>query len=528
MKHDGVRGLPPCALSSHCLRLVDGLDSLVPITDDLSDQLLITQLRTHIPTCPTCKAVLAQVRMRRSQQRAALQILLNEGEERVPSTVLRIQEALHREAAREVHSARKSAKETIHAEIATPILHKQTARPAFHLSDTALLRRRTRLRNSLAIAVAAVLILAAVGLFNHRFLLSTVGSTHSTRIGTEHPISSDTSGAINSLFYGWDSAMMAIPNAPGTNSAFSMQNFHFFHNSSSRIGAGTIPANTIFDSIAPDGSDLLYQTSQSGHTYYYRLLHPLAQTGFFYELSDEDAGNAIWMSDSRNILIGTKNMGVIEVDTLTGQSTAILPQLLAEQLEFFHNGYLYYLDTNAGFSRVNLTTGVVTYLTSHTMNTSLWYSPDGTKIYSVEAGSAGTGIYSINLDGTNQQFLTSSGTPIGFAADNSLLIMRYANGQFQVIKPGATVQQDQLVVKNAAPGAVSLCPAQTSMQNSICDNFVAMAPYGHALIVQGTDVDGTYHVWSDDLLSNKQVSILPTTDTHIAVQLLGWDRLGAP
>jgi hypothetical protein len=530
MKFEESRSLPPCAMSLHCLRLVDALDSLVPMTDDLQDQLLITQLGAHIPTCPTCKAVLAQARLRRSHLRASLHTILLEGEERVPSTVLRIQQAIRREAAQEVGLVGNVVKKPVHSAMKKTSFQQQTARSASPFRDSLKQRRRTLLRNIAAVAVAAILILAAVGLFNHRFSFSTnVGSSHQSRTGAENPVSTRTSlGDAESLFFGWNSAMMAVPNAPGTGSAMSIRNYNIFHDTYSNLRTATIPANAVFDSIAPDGSDLLYQISQSGHTFYYRLLKPLANTGFFYELNDENAGNAIWMSDSRNILIGTKNMGVIQVDTLTGQSTAILPQLMTDHLEFYHNGYLYFIDTHSGFSRVNITTGIVTYVTSHMMNTSLWYSPDGTKIYTVNSGSGGVGIYAMNLDGTNQQFVSSSGSPVGFAADNSLLIMRYVSGKFQVIKPGATEQQDQLVATNAAPGAHSLCPAQLNTAGQICDNFVAVAPYGHALIVQGTDADGSYHVWLDDLISNRQVALRPTTDDHIAVQLFGWDRLFTP
>lgn len=527
MQHDGARDLPPCAMSLHCLRLVDGLDSLAPITDDLQDQLLIAQLRTHIPTCITCKAVLAQARLRRSQLRASLQTILLESEERIPSTVLSIREALRREVAREVSSSDKSAKKEPFSVIQTPFQPKQLTRASQMFDHSSPQPNRSVLRTSIAIAVAAVLILASVGLFNHRFFPSSkFGTSQQTISATANALSTRSPHAGDaSLFYGWDAAMMAIPNTSRTDSFVTIRNYNFFQNTYSSLGKDMIPSKTVFDGIAPDGSDLLYQISLGGHTLYYRLLNPRANTGFFYKLNEENAGNAIWMSDSRHILIGTKDMGVVQVDTLTGQSTVILPQLMTEQLEFYHNGYLYFIDTNSEFSRVNLTTGVVTYLTPYTMITSLWYSPDGTKIYSVEAGQAGIGIYSMNLDGTNQQFISNAGTPIGFAADNSLLVMRYANKQFQVIKLGATVLQDQLVFENAAPGAISLCPAQMRTPNQICDNFVAMAPYGHALVVQGTDADGTYHVWLDNLLSQKQVSLQPTTDTRIAVQLLGWDRL---
>jgi hypothetical protein len=532
MKHQDARSLPPCAMSSHCLRLADVLDNLVPLTDNPQDQLLVAQLQTHLSTCPTCNAVLAQARRQRNQQRAALRTILREGEQKVPSTVLRIHEALDREAERELPNSGARAKKAAQQSIPLTASRQHGTRTAYDLSEPLAKNRRVVLRNIAAVAVAAVLILAAVGLFNAHFFPSNTGSSHTNKTGIENPATTDaTPNNADELFGGWNAALMAIPGASGGDSAESIKNYNFVHNSFNNPGANLLPADAVFDGIAPDGSDLLYQFSQSGHTYYSRFLHPFGNTGFFFELNDQDAGNAIWMPDgsdavSRYVLIGTRSMGVIKVDTLTGQAAAILPQLVTNQLEFYRNGYLYYIDTDFGLSRVNLMTGVVTFLTSHSKGTSIWLSPDGTTIYFLNNSSSGAEeIYSMNVNGTNWKLLRSSGVPVGFAADNSLLIIRYVSGQFQVIKLGATEQQDQVVDGNAAPGAVSLCPTSVSLPHQICDNFVAMAPYGHALIVQGTDVNGTYHVWLDNLITHTQIALEPTTDTRTAVQLLGWDRL---
>jgi hypothetical protein len=527
MKHGEARDLPPCAMSTHCLRLADALDGLVDDEDDLQDQLLLAQLRTHIPTCSTCKTVLSQARRQRNQQRAALQAILREGEERVPSTVFRIQEALRREPERG-GSAKKAAQQPI--PIAALRQPQRGAKTAYDLQGPLQQNRRVVLRNVVAVAVAAALILAAVGLFNHRlFLNTTTGKSHQSghslgNTATPHA----TQGNAETSFDGWNAAMMAVPDAPGGGRAVTVQNYNFAHNSLSNAGGSLLPPKTQFDGISPDGSDLLYQRSQSGSIFFFRLLHPFGNTGYFFELPDQDAENAIWMSDSRNILIGSFNSGIIKVDTLTGQASAILPHVDAVQLVFYHNDYVYYMDQNASFSRVNITTGAVTTLTAPTANTTFWYSPDATKIYWSNFAVVGqAGIYVMNVDGTGQHLLRSSGTPVGFAADNSLLIMRYTGGQFQVIKLGETAQQDHIMVMNAAPGATSLCPISMPEPHLICDNYVAMAPYGHALIVQGTDADGTYHVWSDNLITHAQTALHPTPNPQIAVQLLGWDRVFA-
>ena len=62
MQIGNSRGLPPCHLSKHCLRLLDTFDeshqlpqhSLDYLLEHSEDEQLLTQLDLHIPQCPTC------------------------------------------------------------------------------------------------------------------------------------------------------------------------------------------------------------------------------------------------------------------------------------------------------------------------------------------------------------------------------------------------------------------------------------------------------------------------------------------
>ncbi len=546
MEQEEMRRIPSCPLSAQCLRFVDALDTFAPIDEDPHDQELIEQLREHIPSCPSCSAAIAQARRLRSQQRTALHAILLEGEQQVPSTISQVQTAIRHEAQKRPQPDANDVRRFRRQDSNISIIPGLSKRGPGRTASSASRPEKAWLRNIAAVAVVAIIILSAIGLFTHRLLPSTgSGGPNKKTVALSptpgHPSSPTTSSsptpasspaatpspATTLPYGGWDFSMIAVPSSDG--SQLTIENYNFASGTHTTLGSQPIPANATFDGISPDGKDLLYQFSSSGHTYYARLLTPLANTGFFFELTDQNAGNAIWMPDSQHVLIATNNTGILEVDTLTGQSSPFLSPLNGYTLVSYHNGYLYYRNGQFLY-RINLTTRVVqTVISMHGINPNVWFSPDGSLIYFASAPSASNmGLYSVNVDGSNQQLLRSAGEPIGFAADNSLLFMRLVNGQFQVVKLGATPQQDQVLLANAAPGAISLCPARMNVPNQICDNFIAMAPYGHALIVQGTGADGTYHVWSDDLATNKQTELYPSPNNRTAVQLPGWDTIPVP
>lgn len=542
MNDEQSRGVSPCPLAAHCLRLQDALEHDAVLEDDPSEHILIAELRDHVPHCPTCSAALAQARAIRDQQRAAFVALLDEGEQRVPATVMRIQQAIRREAqtrqpmpvadmpTQQVESAGGQSRA------------RRGLRPAAQSVNP---RRAIVWRNVAAVVMAAVVILAATALFSHRLFLpggnqaaqpiTTAQSQHPTPSTAQSPAPSASStrpatpsAPGSALFEGWNAAMIAAP--IGSTDLYAIKNYNYTNGFAATISSTPLPANTQFNGISSDGQDLLYQYARSNHVYYARLLTPFADTGYFYELDANNAGNAIWMTNSqapsRYVLINTKNMGVIEVDSVTGQETALLPQVAASKLLAYHAGYLYYVGADLGVDRINIATGAVQRLTGRVMNPTIWISPDNTVMYWVSAGPVGQpGIYAVNLTTLNTEFLRNSGEPVGFAADNALLTVQLLNGQAQIVRVGVTPQQDQVVFANAAPGATSLCAAALATPGQICDNFIAMAPYGHAVIVQGTNADGSYHLWSDDLVTGQQIPLDAASDSHTAAQLLGWDRL---
>jgi hypothetical protein len=543
MNDEQSRSVSPCPLAAHCLRLQDALENEAVYEDEPADRVLVAELRVHAPRCPSCRAALAQARVTRDQQRAAFVALLDEGERRVPATVMRIQQAIQREGqARQPVSVAEMPTQQLER-TGGQTRKRRSQRPAARSANPP--RRVIVWRNVAAVAMAAVVILAATALFSHRLFLPggnqaaqpkatsraqrpTAPFTQSSAPASSSTPSTTQSATEPALFGGWNATMIAEPSAGS--GMYAIKNYNYTNGFAAMLNSLPLPVNTQFDGISSDGQDLLYQYASDNQVYYARLLTPFAHTGYFYALNADSAGNAIWMTvdqtDSRYVLINTKTMGVIEVDSLTGQEKVVLPQLAASKLIAYHAGYLYYVGTNPGVDRINLATEAVQVLAGRSMKAAIWISPDNTTMYWVNAGPVGqAGIYAVNLATTSTEFLRSSGEPVGFATDNALLTVQLLNGQVQIVQVGTTPQQDQVVFANAAPGATSLCAATTATPGQICDNFIAMAPYGHAVIVQGTNADGSYHLWSDDLVTGQQIQLDAASGSHAPAQLLGWDRL---
>lgn len=235
------------------------------------------------------------------------------------------------------------------------------------------------------------------------------------------------------------------------------------------------------------------------------------------------------------MLITTYN-SVVEVDVQTGSSATILPSLVTPHLTFYRKPFLYFTggaDRSVdALYRINMDTGLVQQVTFRSTGTTFWLSPDGYTVYFANLhGPAGLpGIYAVNSDGSNMRSLRQYlyGTPIGYGNNNALMIMRVVNGAFQVVQLGATAQQDVVLLRDAAPGASALCDTTTVGADPICDVSIALAPYGHALVVQGLYAGGTYKVWSDDLTTGQQRVIPSLSGTRSAVRFIGWDTLVTP
>ena len=516
MKQVDLGSLPPCSLSIHCLRLLDDLDEpgieQISFAENIQDERLLDKLRMHLSDCPTCAAVIAQARRVRSQQRAILGEFLIESEASVPSTASQIFAAIRQE-----QRPGSTDKRMGYYLLMTPGAQKLNGTFNHSVELRATKHPQRWLWNALTLATVAAVILVAVGMFDHFFNRQVPAGHGQTRV-----IPND-----------WSSVVVGLTLvAPGVAKLVGIYNYNPTNGQHVElVPSSRIPADVRLEGVAPDGHNLLYQFSTSGHTFYSTLGH----TGFFYELNDEKAGNAIWM-DSDRALVATRHGGVAQVNIHTGASTDLFPALQVDRLRLFHAPYLYFTGPagpgTSALYRININTsdGVPQVVTLYVAGTdsSYWLSPDGSTIYYIAGEHYGAPrILSISSDGAyagESVGVTPAGyiRPVGFAADSSLEAMRMSYGKFQVIKYGASGQQLQVVLDDAAPGAVSLCgPVVVAI---ICDSNVSFAPNGHGLVVNAFYKDGHQRIWFDDLTTGKP-GLLLTLDSNTNVQLPGWDRI---
>ena len=532
MKHVDLPGLPPCSLSSDCLRLLDDFDEAdirqkpgqVFFTEDIRDERLLGKLRLHLPNCPTCTVILAQARRVRSQQRAILRDFLIGSEAPVSSTTSDILAAIRHE---QNNGSRPGASDRwvgyyLQEIVMVPDPQKLNGKQHHDFETMPTGYAQSWLRNAMLLATVAALILFALGVFSHHIYRPVPAGHISAGVGS----------------HGWDSVVVGLTMAaPGLSELIGIYNYNPANGRYvNLVSSSQVPANIRIDGISPDGRNLLYRFSASGHTMYSTSI-PVKGTSFFYEMSDENAGNAVWM-DNDHALIASRHNGVVLVNIHTCVSTNVFPMLKVKRLTFFRAPYLYFIGVTehdeGTLYRIKLnaadTMPQIVSASAAGAGSSYWLSPDGSTIYYADREEYGwPHIRSVNNGGsypreTLSEDFTAAGyaKPIGFAHDNSLEAMRLSSGRFQVIKFAASGQQFQVVLDDAAPGATSLCSPKVAAV--ICDGDVAFAPYGHGLVVNAFYMDGSQKMWFDDL-TTKTHSLLLKLDSKMNVQLPGWDRI---
>jgi hypothetical protein len=481
-----------------------------------------------------------------AQIRFALKDVLAASEKRVSSTTEAILAAIRQEVLLQEVDTNKLEEQDLELEPGSfvPSVNGRVYPQTAHRS---LRPTRKVWQNIAAIAAVAVIILASVALFNHR-LLVLPGDTASTPTGHKTPAQSllspthvvatssvnsptgvssftPTSSAMPVLYEGWNRVALVTPQ-------LTLANLNYLTDCCTILDTVKLPATTTVDGISQDGQNVMYHTVSDGVTVYYIV--SLARKNFAIYSFQGNGGNAIWM-DSTHVLLTTYN-SVVEIDVQTGAVSTLLPSFVTPHLMFYRDPFLYFIGglgrTMDALYRINVNSGNVQQITYGSKGAAYWLNPGGAIVYFANSsGPAGNpGIYAVNSDGTNLHLLRqyAYGTPIGYAADNSLMIMRVERGAFQVLKLGATAQQDQLVLDDAAPGASTLCLKAHVGADPICGGNFALAPYGHALVVQGLYADGTYKVWSDDLTTFQQMLIPSLSGIHAPIQLIGWDKIPTP
>ena len=524
MKNSDAKALPPCEFSAHCLRLLDDLDApgderafqQVLLTDarDMQDEYLIGKLRAHVPDCPVCSAKVAEARSLRLQQRMALRGYLVDAEARVPSTTERILSMARQTSPEEMElpSTSQKRRRYILPEVFVPLIQPhsngfaggnghfnqmtdQQPPSANHTSHW--------LRNGFALATAAALIFAALGVFNH-FVFHSSGTP-----------------ALQVEGKNWPSVIIGVSLLSSIPAISKLYNVDTTSGAREQMTLTDQSAReTQYERVSPDGKDVLYHFSAQGQIVYTTL--QLGQRGgYVTRVPAGGANNAVWM-DNDHILVAFAQSGVEEFDIHTGVALKQFASLTNVYLLFYHAPYLYFQNAQQTvIYRSNLATGEKEQLIADTGGlyfTHCVLNPAGTGIYCEGQGDKlsrfGNPLYMVNGDGSGVQALSRSGILLGFAPDQALLYLQVVLNNYQVVKLGPTPLQDLIVMKNAAP-AMALVGA----------GDVMLAPDGHGLIVQdGNRADSLRGVWYDDLTtqtSRELFTYLP--DSY--EQLIGWDQL---
>ncbi len=528
---------PPCPMTKYYLSYLDLLDSpyflhhedhSVPQAHDVS---MVERLQAHLMTCAICTANVQQLRRIRSQQRAILHDILLDNEWQVPSSVASIMELVRREQPvlpATNHAQMNGTFTVVHEESLSRLLEEKpgqetSAHPRISANPHKL---SLILRTIFSVAVVVVLLISTL-LISNQFIMVRTPSSHSTGTVSHRVIYSSY----------WGSVVMSRT-LHGQTSIANYNPYNGHH--TALVPPFTADALRI-DGVSRDGHDLLYQYSSHNYTYY-ATLNPLGRQGYFYALGNENAGEAIWMSDSRHVLIAAPNEGIVEVDSHTGTAQTVAQITHVRHLWFYRDNYLYFdyatpiPARSSDLWRVNIVTATPERVLKTTNARSYFLSPDGTTVFYVDTDrdrasqEARTAIFTMNVHtlGTPPQVLLPlAAVPVGFAQDDALELVQEVHNTYQLVKLAPTRPTiDRVVMDDVAPNAVALCDHPNMDNASICDENIALAPYSGGMIVVGLNKDGSRQIWADDLLTGTHLPLITLSSNDTTqVQLPGWDRI---
>jgi hypothetical protein len=268
--------------------------------------------------------------------------------------------------------------------------------------------------------------------------------------------------------------------------------------------------------VSHDGTRLLYSVFDGEQTAYY--LRSLTATTLLFT-TQGDESHAVWSTDDRYVFISTEQ-GIAQIDVQNKKVYHILAAPGVKYLQYYRDGYLYYLNSQDGatgvLNRVDIAHGKVQPVTNACASgKSFWLSPVGTQVYYV-CEQEQNGLFVVNSDGTNSHVLRAqSGPIIGYAADASPLVLAYTAGKYQVAKLGADQSQDQAILDDVVPGG-GLIPS----------GAITVAPFGYTLVARGV-YDDHEAIWYGDLTSGQKHQAMKI-EKGTQVGLYGWSRMQVP
>ncbi len=448
--------------------------------------------------------------------RQALRAILDEGEQKVPSTTANIMAAIRREQQTAQNVAASSVPDAKDTSSTAPF-------PQVRVIETPRPKRSKRvLYNALALIAVAAALIASFG------LLSFLVPHNSGSMGTATGASSSTNSSANT-------GPQYAPSVPATTSTWSAVIMTYRMNSMTIIAnynpvtstfmtiVSSPYADTIVDGVSHDGHEVLYSIYDGSKTSYY--IYPQAITNAIFTTPDKSR-SAIWSTDNRTLFISTAK-GIMLVDVQTHAVKLLFPTLLSVTLlNYRDDGYLYFVKgdtrqayaTEGTFNRININQGNSQQITPCVRGTNFWLSPSGATVYYNCPDQNANTLYAVKSDGTNPHvFRSQAGNIVGYAEDGSPLTLVNVNGKYQVVQLDTQSIQDTVLVQDVAPQATTLT----------ADN-VAVAPLGPTLVAKATysrNGQAAYEqFWYSNLTTgNNQAFSSPRGATMS--QVIGWDKL---
>ena len=446
--------------------------------------------------------------------RQALRAILDEGEQKVPSTTANIMAAVRREQ----QTVQKVVADDVPAAHSTsssaPFPHAreiETPRPK---------RSRRTLYNTLALIAVAAALIASFGLLS--FLVPHGSGSMGTATGSSSNSSANT-------------GPQYAPSVPATTIAWSaviityrMNNMTIIANynpvTSTLITIVSLPyTDMIVDGVSHDGHKVLYSVYDGSKTSYY--IYPQATTDAIFTTNNKSR-SAIWSTDDRMLFISTAK-GVMSVDVQTHAAKLLFPTLLSVTLlNYRDDGYLYFVKGDAGqvyategtFNRINITQGSSQQITPCVRGTNFWLSPSGATVYYNCLDQNADILYAVNSDGSNSHvFRSHAGNIIGYVEDGSPLTLMNVNGKYQVVQLDMQSTQDTVLIQDVAPQATTLTA-----------DDVAVAPLGPTLVAKATYSHNGQapfeQFWYNNLTTGTSQTFFAPQGASMS-QVIGWDKL---
>jgi hypothetical protein len=471
---------------------------------------------------------LAEARHTRTQQRTQLYHFLLANERQMPSTSDAIFEAIQREKVQHEEDAAEHIR-TRSQNLALVSPPGDALAPSSISFNPHASQRRSLFQNFLTLATVAAVILAAVGLLN-RFT-SQHGTAPAPNQSSQPPVQPNFASKSD----GWDSMVIGLTvlSATGMVKSLTFYSYNAGSGKTEQLLSTTQAFSAVsLEGVSQDGQKLLYNTTSTDQRKSYTTFSPTTGSHTLYQLDASRGGNAIWL-DATHVLVQNTGGTVIELDAQSGTVVHAWP-LETGALTFYRQPFLYFVgaeNLNMGaLYRVNLAEAHATpqQVTQVTLNTRFWLSIDGTTVFYANQGSSGEqGIYAVGSDGKDSRLLRKGpGMPIGYAANNALMLLEQDGNRLEVIQMGATPgAPEHVVLANAAPGATSLCgPSGAIAIIAVCDQNAALQPYGNGLLLHAYYSNGSQSLVYDDLLAGTSHAIR-SLPSDASVQLPGWSKL---